>query len=852
MEIEILTAVVNKQVLTITKSHTFVADTQNIYTASFAFDAEWDGFAKTVIFRSENNIRFALLDNENKCILPPDVIEARYLEIGIQGNKDGQIITTKKADKVSISESGGSISMVPAPFEQSEFDKLMDELAKTRTFVNEQTQEINKIANEVNDNKLATDDNVEKTKEQVELAKQEVELATNEADKAKERAESATQQANNAANSASEAEESANNAAQAVIAANQAAEMAANEVKKAADEVNKAASQASAAELAANNANASAIDAQSHKLAALQAAEDAQQSAVDAAASLAQISSQADGIVLSVTDTIIVVDDASNKPLQSLTLYGKSTQESTNGYQLFDASKLPSITANGFTVTNNGDGSFTITGEGNSTISSTIITHIYSHEESVKLIKTGALTLTVETVSNPACVVRIKTTNRSYFLVTAILTEPSIEITDDILNDENFKISIYFYYENAYAVNSNKTIRPMLYQDGDGTWEPFTGGKPSPNSEYPQEIESVENPIVAIYGANLLSTSIWNLSNAISQDDGTVISNIVNSYYSYFSTANTDMLQNGKTYKFFVDGLAPDRYLVIVVYGKRTDNSTYQQIIGGVGVKELFITLENFTSIASIELRFNRYTSPFTDTTTVFSNFYFGVVDTNYQPYVASQSVTFPYTLRGIPVSSGGNYTDADGQQWICDTIEVNADGSGKLVQRCVEIVLTNSATISVYNVTTSNGTGTGFVFENIMPESTICRFGFCNMGIVKTTNSYIFDCIWIGQNNKSVYVPNSSFYDNTLEDKGLANFKAFLAENPLKIVTYVDTPIEIELTTEEIQAFLALHTNKPYTTIFNNQNGDMTIEYVADTKLYIDNKFAELQNAILSTGGNV
>ena len=39
---------------------------------------------------------------------------------------------------------------------------------------------------------------------------------------------------------------------------------------------------------------------------------------------------------------------------------------------------------------------------------------------------------------------------------------------------------------------------------------------------------------------------------------------------------------------------------------------------------------------------------------------------------------------------------------------------------------------------------------------------------------------------------------------------------------------------------------------IFNTENGDMTVEYVADTKLYIDNKFTELQNAILSTGGNV
>ena len=83
MEIEILTAQVKEQVLTITTSHTFVADTQNIYTASFAFDAEWEGFAKAVIFRSENCIRFALLDSSNKCVLPADVIEAGRLEIGI-------------------------------------------------------------------------------------------------------------------------------------------------------------------------------------------------------------------------------------------------------------------------------------------------------------------------------------------------------------------------------------------------------------------------------------------------------------------------------------------------------------------------------------------------------------------------------------------------------------------------------------------------------------------------------------------------------------------------------------------------------------------------------------------------
>ena len=32
--------------------------------------------------------------------------------------------------------------------------------------------------------------------------------------------------------------------------------------------------------------------------------------------------------------------------------------------------------------------------------------------------------------------------------------------------------------------------------------------------------------------------------------------------------------------------------------------------------------------------------------------------------------------LCGIPVESGGNYTDSNGQQWLCDTLVYNADGS--------------------------------------------------------------------------------------------------------------------------------------------------------------------------------
>ena len=75
-----------------------------------------------------------------------------------------------------------------------------------------------------------------------------------------------------------------------------------------------------------------------------------------------------------------------------------------------------------------------------------------------------------------------------------------------------------------------------------------------------------------------------------------------------------------------------------------------------------------------------------------------------------------------------------------------------------------------------------------------------------------------------------------------------FNSKAPIKIIGQLDTPIETDLTPEEITAYKALHTNYPVTTILNDENAGMEVSYVADTKNYIDKKFAELNQAIVNT----
>lgn len=66
--------------------------------------------------------------------------------------------------------------------------------------------------------------------------------------------------------------------------------------------------------------------------------------------------------------------------------------------------------------------------------------------------------------------------------------------------------------------------------------------------------------------------------------------------------------------------------------------------------------------------------------------------DTPYQPYVLQTLTTStPNGLPGIPVTSGGNYTDADGQQWICDEVDF---GMGTHTQRIGKISSYNSEAV--------------------------------------------------------------------------------------------------------------------------------------------------------------
>src|SRR5699024_1684314 len=72
----------------------------------------------------------------------------------------------------------------------------------------------------------------------------------------------------------------------------------------------------------------------------------------------------------------------------------------------------------------------------------------------------------------------------------------TVDITEEMIGRiEEYRFG---FWSNPNEVITPATFFPMVYQDGNGTYEPYTGGIPSPNGDYPQEIQTISDFVVEV------------------------------------------------------------------------------------------------------------------------------------------------------------------------------------------------------------------------------------------------------------------------------------------------------------------------------------------------------------------
>lgn len=169
------------------------------------------------------------------------------------------------------------------------------------------------------------------------------------------------------------------------------------------------------------------------------------------------------------------------------------------------------------------------------------------------------------------------------------------------------------------------------------------------------------------------------------------------------------------------------------------------------------------------------------------------------------QSVTLNnITLNAIPVSSGGNYTEQSGQQWICDEVDLHR---GVKVQRIYEVDVDGE------NVKFEQAGGYANIILRGLPDA-LYNVGQKIYGISTFTSlSWFYNKV----NGQFLYLIAADIADKINESckKQLGKIHYVLA-----------TPIETPLTPAEIAAFNALTTYHPATIVENDYNTWMKATY--------------------------
>lgn len=358
-------------------------------------------------------------------------------------------------------------------------------------------------------------------------------------------------------------------------------------------------------------------------------------------------------------------------------------------------------------------------------------------------------------------------------------------------------------------------------------------GTPTPDN--PVEIVSLASPVVTLCGVNLIQNGLGSRTIAgitfTTNTDGSITANGTSTDLVQAVISDGFLFRAGVRYRLTgcpsgggkdtyridnTDKLADDGSGGFAEYATDTVFPVRIRIAAGVTVSNLtFFPMLRFASIED---------------------------DTYEAPAGQTLTITTPGSLPGIPVESGGNYTDADGQQWICDEVDLARGVYVQRVRACHLYDYFNKYCTQADNTKYSEDVlrfDFGYCFSSKTKTTVLCNmfsYGFAH------GDQSAFVRAKEGVSSHSTSDVISVFINRArLVSADLEGFEAYLENNAVTVLYALATPIEHALTDAELQAFRALHSCKPTTTVLNDAGAHMVLEYAADPKTYIDNKLAAL-----------
>ena len=500
-------------------------------------------------------------------------------------------------------------------------------------------------------------------------------------------------------------------------------------------------------------------------------------------------------VITVVTGNPALLEGVKGSRFTALALHGKSTQGSTTGAQLYSTMPTEGKLINGITFGIK-DGGLSLKG----TAEGAQRNDEYFFKKGIDL-SPGTYTISFSGKGN--------------------LSEIEVGISGD---DKNMLLSSFALYnapqkltlseaKTCYVVAQSRvgksvdcTIYIMLNEGStDKPYEPYTGGAPSPSPSYPQDIENAGQ----------------------SGEIGIEVGN--NGYIqkgTYFLDVRPFSLKKGYTYHIKCEKIITTTINCFVMneYNKNFKNSAELYDYGYTTKK---LTIPNSTGIVDKECMMpKRYDGDgYTFTVKAEGLYLYQAVNApdkntdelyiGYAPNILNEEykkqtliIPTPGGLPGIPVSTGGNYTDEKGQQWVADEIDL---AMGERVQWVYHRHYASDELLykdgSNYNIHTYKSEDVNII-DGI--KHILVNVGRYNAALAQNNNY------------RSVIGGVRGRVDDIKSENDIKN----VFPNGIDVWFIRKTPIRTPLPPETIAAYKALHTYSPTTTVINDAGAGMSVGY--------------------------
>lgn len=527
------------------------------------------------------------------------------------------------------------------------------------------------------------------------------------------------------------------------------------------------------------------------------------------------INGTANGIIEKVTteDGYAQINDSSNRRLNNMIIRGNSEQIQTTGKNLLLIYKQTQ-TVNGITLTYDNDNKVIIA-NGTSTSWTNIALGVFDFKKGV----------TYKFVGCP----KGGNVSTSYHI------EPNGGLFIDIGNgatytpsEDKLNIPLYFVVTKGVVLN-NLVIKPMIATDLNVTYddyEPYTGGQPSPNPDYPQEVKGVSEISGKIVGKNLFggmdfANKIVEFGGVLDKENKQVsirVNDIDDKVVYYFP--NT-----AKNYTVIIKGSNTDKYVNMNVIYETGETVTLGTFNNGYAI---YTTRSDLKPISI----YGYWRSG----TTIFDYEYFGVFEgiLTLDDFMEYTSTSISYIL------SNPLYRLSDS---VYDYIDVN---KGKIVRNVGIYIMDGSENWNEHTLFYTNH----IQYQCNLP-SNIEKL-FLSNKVTYLENSQINENIHkhdffldIGQ-KLNIFVPKTFVQIGNNQE-----LKQYLQQNPITVYYQLATPTEEDIPAELLSQLKELQTYVTTTNVMFEASDVYPIvdlEYIADTKTYIDNKFKELAEVIITS----